>query len=132
MVSTCSGACSRLPQSSPSGFAVSKGRGAPEKGLAVPAELVERLGVRRRMTLRRIMRRTALPPDVLLDLALELLDIASRKLAPPPEQRQAVGLGAARWRNVRPEVRSEALRRAARARWRKYRKGETEPEETDS
>ena len=48
------------------------------------------------MTLRRIMRQTGLPPEVLLDLALEMLDIASRKLSPSPIKRQAVGLGAAR------------------------------------
>ena len=46
------------------------------------------------MTLRRIMKQTRLPPEVLLDLALEMLDIASRKLSPSPIKRQAVGLGA--------------------------------------
>jgi len=71
------------------------------------------------MTLRRIMRQSGLPPEVLLDLALEMLDIASRKLSPSPIKRQAVGLGAARWRNVGPEERSEALRKAAEARWAK-------------
>ena len=73
------------------------------------------------MTLRRIMRQSGLPMEVVLDLALELLDIASRKLAPTPLNRQAVGLGTARWRNVGPEERSEALRRAAQARWAKPR-----------
>jgi hypothetical protein len=76
------------------------------------------------MTLRRIMRQTGLPPEVLLDLALEMLDIASRKLSPSPVKRQAVGLGAARWRNVGPEERSEALRRAAQARWAKPRRSD--------
>ena len=33
------------------------------------------------MTLRRIIRQSGLPPEALLDLALELLDIASRKLS---------------------------------------------------
>ncbi len=74
------------------------------------------------MTLRRIMRQTGLPPEVLLDLALEMLDIASRKLAPSPIKRQAVGLGTARWRNVGAEERSEALRKAAQARWAKPRR----------
>lgn len=87
----------------------------------VSSELATCLGVRRTMTLRRIMRQTGLPPEVLLDLALEMLDIASRKLSPSPIKRQAVGLGAARWRNVGPEERSEALRRAAQARWAKPR-----------
>ena len=73
------------------------------------------------MTLRRIMRQSGLPLEVVLDLALELLDIASRKLSPSPINRQAVGLGAARWRNVSPEARSEALRKAAQARWAKPR-----------
>jgi len=68
------------------------------------------------------MRQSGLPPEVLLDLALEMLDIASRKLAPSPIKRQAVGLGAARWRNVSPEERSEALRKAAKARWAKPRR----------
>ena len=74
------------------------------------------------MTLRRILKQTGLPVEVVIDLALELLDIASRKLAPSPLNRQAVGLGAARWRNVGPEERSEALRKAAQARWAKPRR----------
>ena len=87
----------------------------------IPAELAKALGVRRTMTLRRIMKESGLPPEALIDLALEMLDIASRKLSPPPIKRQAVGLGAARWRNVSPEERSELLRRAAQARWAKAR-----------
>ena len=87
----------------------------------IPSALATYLGVRRTMTLRRIMRQSGLPMEVVLDLALELLDIASRKLAPTPLNRQAVGLGTARWRNVGPEERSEALRRAAQARWAKPR-----------
>src|SRR4051812_1862757 len=88
----------------------------------IPAELVAFLGVRRATTLRRILRRSGLPVEVLLDLALEILDLASRKLAPSAIQRQAVGLGTARWRNVAPEERSEVFRRAARARWAKHRR----------
>jgi hypothetical protein len=90
----------------------------------IPSELERMLGVRRTMTLRRIMRQSSLPPEVLLDLALEILDLASRKLSPPPIKRTAVGLGAARWRNVSPEERSEALRRAAQARWAKQRRSD--------
>src|SRR5574339_871799 len=85
----------------------------------VSSDLAACLGVRPTMTLRRIMRQTGLPPEVLLDLGLEMLDIASRKLSPSPIKRQAVGLGAARWRNISPEERSEILRRAAQARWAK-------------
>ena len=87
----------------------------------IPSELASALGVRRTTVLRRIVRQTGLPPEVLVDLALEILDVASRKLSPSPIKRQAVGLGAARWRNVAPAERSEALRRAARARWDKPR-----------
>jgi hypothetical protein len=65
------------------------------------------------------MRTTGLPPEIVLDLALELVDIASRKLAPSPIKRTAVGLGAARWRNVSPEERSTLMRQAAMARWAK-------------
>jgi hypothetical protein len=71
-----------------------------------------------------VMRQTGLPPEALLDLALEILDLASRKLSPPPIQRTAVGLGAARWRNVSAKERSEVLRRAAQARWAKHRKAQ--------
>ena len=68
-----------------------------------------------------MVKETGLPPEALFDLALELLDLASRKLTPSPLRRTAVGLGAARWRNVSPEQRSETLRRVAQARWKKYR-----------
>jgi hypothetical protein len=95
----------------------------------VPPELTAALCVRRSNTLRRIMRQSGMPAEVLIDLALEMLDIASRKLSPSPIQRQAVGLGAARWRNVSPEVRSETLRKAAQARWAKHKK--RGPGETD-
>ena len=92
------------------------------KNAHIPSELATCLGVRRTMTLRRILKQSGLPVEVVLDLALELLDIASRKLAPSPLNRQAVGLGTARWRNVGPEERSEALRKAAQARWAKPRR----------
>lgn len=95
-------------------------------------ELARVLGARRTARLRRVMRQTGLPPEALLDLALELIDIASRKIAPSPIRRTAVGLGAARWRNVSPEERSKALRRAAQARWAKpprERRQERKPNE---
>jgi hypothetical protein len=63
-----------------------------------------------------------LPAETLLDLAIELVDIAGRKLAPPAIRRTAVGLGAARWRNVGPKERSELLRRVVQARWAKNRR----------
>ena len=93
------------------------------------AELSRLLGIRRTARLKRVMRQTGLPPETLLDLAIEMLDLASRKLSPTPIQRTAVGLGTARWRNVSPEDRSEALRRTAQARWAKRPKtDENEPD----
>jgi hypothetical protein len=87
-----------------------------------PPMLARGLGVRRTMRLRAVMRQTGLPAEALLDLSLELLDIASRKLSPPPIQRTAVGLGAARWRHVSAEERSRLMRRAVQARWAKHRR----------
>lgn len=92
---------------------------------AVGPDLAKALGVRRANRLKSIVKHTGLPPEVLIDLAIELLDIASRKLSPPPIQRSAVGLGAARWRNVSAEERSELLRRVVQARWAKHRRGES-------
>jgi hypothetical protein len=100
---------------------MSSKKASTESESLVNAEITRLLGVRRSMRLRRIMRQTNLPPEVLIDLALEILDIASRKLSPSPIARQAVGLGAARWRNVSPEARSVAMRHAAQARWAKTR-----------
>ncbi len=93
-----------------------------EPDAALTAELSRLLGARRTARLRRVMRQSGLPPEALLDLAIEILDLASRRLAVSPIQRTAVGLGAARWRHVCPEERSELLRRAAQARWAKERK----------
>jgi hypothetical protein len=90
---------------------------------ALTAELAHLLGARRTARLRRVMRQTGLPPEALLDLAIEMLDLASRKLSASPIERTAVGLGAARWRNVSSEERSEALRRVAQARWTNERRG---------
>src|SRR5688500_13546952 len=101
---------------------MSTAKKSPPASGHVSSELATCLGVRRTTALRRIMRQTGLPPEVLLDLGLEILDLASRKLSPSPIKRQAVGLGAARWRNVSPEERSNALRRAAQARWAKPRR----------
>src|SRR5215211_8048382 len=102
----------------------------PNRANADPTAVLSRklcaaLGARRSARLRGVVRQTGLPPEVLIDLAIELLDIASRKLSPPPIQRSAVGLGAARWRNVSAEERSELLRRAVQARWAKHRRGES-------
>jgi hypothetical protein len=92
-----------------------------ETGSPLTTQLARMLGARRTARLRRLMRQTGLPPEVLLDLAIEILDLASRKLSPEPIHRTAVGLGAARWRNVSPEDRSKAMRKAAQARWGSHR-----------
>jgi hypothetical protein len=88
---------------------------------ALAANLSRGLGVRRTRRLRAVMRQTGLPAEALLDLSLELVDMASRKLSPTPIKRTAVGLGTARWRNVSAEERSRLLRLAVQARWAKHR-----------
>jgi hypothetical protein len=87
----------------------------------VDSHLARSLGARRSARLRMVVHRTGLPAGPLLDLALELLDLASRKLAAPPLRRTASALGAARWRNVSAAERSRILRRAVEARWAKHR-----------
>lgn len=94
----------------------------PQSTTDLTPELADALGARRAALLRRIARKSGLPPEAVIDLALEILDITSRRLATSPISRQAVGLGAARWRNVNPEQRSEIMRRAVEARWAKHRK----------
>jgi hypothetical protein len=89
---------------------------------SLAANLSRALGVRRTSRLKTVMRQTGLPAEALLDLSLELVDIASRKLSPTPIKRTAVGLGTARWRNVGPEERSRLLRLAVQARWAKHRR----------
>jgi len=96
---------------------------------AIPTGFSSFLGVRRTARLRRVMRQTGLPASEILDLALELLDIASQRIAPSPIHRTATGLGAARWRNVSAEERSRLLRLAAQARWAKYRAGDEEADQ---
>jgi hypothetical protein len=93
--------------------------------LTVAPDLAKALGVRRANRLKSIVKHTGLPAEILMDLAIELLDVASRKLSPAPITRTAVGLGAARWRNISPEQRSEMLRRVVQARWAKQRRGES-------
>ena len=87
----------------------------------LPLPLARALGARRSARLRRVMRHTDLPPEALLDLAIELLAVVSEKLSPAPIRRTAMGLGAARWRNVGAKERSEILRRTVQARWAKHR-----------
>jgi len=60
---------------------------------AIAPDLAKALGVRRANRLKSIVKYTGLPAEVLIDLAIELLDLASRKLSPPPITRTAVGFG---------------------------------------
>ena len=82
-------------------------------------DLARLLGTNRVVRLRRVMRRTQLPAEAVLDLALKLVELAARDLLRDPIGRTAVGLGAARWRDVSPEERSKAMSRTANARWHK-------------
>ena len=95
---------------------------APRRPPRVTRELARVLGPRRAAFLRRLVRDTGLPPEVLIDLGLEHVDISARKLAPSPLTRTALALASARWRDVSPEARSEMLRKAAQARWAKHRR----------
>ncbi len=88
----------------------------------VSSDLARALGPRRAAFLRRLVRDTGLPAEVLIDLGLEHVDISARKLAPPPLTRTALALNSARWRNISPEERSVMLRKAAQARWEKHRR----------
>ena len=99
----------------------SPARTDPENFLS--EDLVRGLGPKRSARLRAIVRQSGLPPGPLLDLALDILDLSSRKLSPPPIRRTAIGLGAARWKNVSAEKRSELLRKVVQARWAKHRRG---------
>jgi len=98
---------------------MSEQKAKTDPGRLMSPQLARGLGARRSARLRAVMRLTGLPAEPLLDLALEMLDISSRKLAPPPIQRTALGLGAARWRNVSAEERSRILRQVVQARWAK-------------
>jgi hypothetical protein len=93
-----------------------------DPSLTLAPELARALGARRSARLRGMVSHTGLPAEALVDLALELLDIASRRLSPAPIQRTAMGLGTARWRNVTAEERSRLMRLAVQARWAKHRR----------
>lgn len=92
------------------------------------AELARVIGARRAKQLRRVVKQTGLPAEVVIDLAIDLVDIASRKIASSPVERTAIGLGTARWRNVSAKDRSEAMRKAVQARWAKARERKDNPE----
>ena len=60
---------------------------------AIAPDLAKALGVRRANRLKSIVKYTGLPAEVLMDLAIELLDIASRKLSPTPIHQSRSRLG---------------------------------------
>jgi len=97
----------------------------PRPTVELTPELAAALGTRRAALLRRIVRRHGQPPEVMLDLALTILDLASTRLAPSPITRQAVSLGAARWRNVDSETRTKLMRQAVQVRWAKRREAQS-------
>ncbi len=103
----------------------------PTRPSRVPTDLARALGPRRASFLRRLVRDTGLPAEVLIDLGLEHVDISARKLAPPPITRTALALNAARWRKISPEQRSVMLRKAAQARWEKHRRENHQAEKTE-
>jgi hypothetical protein len=96
--------------------------------MAMPDELARALGVSRAARLQRLVRTTGLAPEALLNLALDMLELASSGLMIEPEKRTAVALATARWRNVGPEARTAAGRRAVEARWRKRGVAGEEPD----
>lgn len=71
--------------------------------------------MRRTMRLSRLVRQAQLPPEALLDLALDLLEVLNRHLA--PESQTTTGLASRRWQRLSADERSEVLRKVAQARW---------------
>ncbi len=96
---------------------------SPTRALShpLPEDLARALGANRATRLRRVMRRTQLPAEAALDLALRMLELAAEGLLLEPVEPTAVGLATARWRNVSPEERSREGRRRVQARWEKHR-----------
>jgi hypothetical protein len=86
------------------------------RGLDVLSDDLRRgLGVRRASRLARAARDAQLPPEALLDLALDLLEVLNRRLTLTSQP--AVGLATERWKRLSAQARSDALRRVAQARW---------------
>lgn len=83
------------------------------------------LGVRRALRLSRLVRETQLPPEPLLDLALDLLEALSRHVTPGTQR--AVGLATERWKRWSAQERSDALRQVAQVRWDRRGTEDTEP-----
>jgi hypothetical protein len=70
----------------------------------ISRDLRRGLGIRRATRLSRVARDTQIPPEALLDLALELLEVLNRHLVPRSARGDAVvGLASERWRRTTPE-----------------------------
>ena len=52
--------------------------------ILISGELAAALGARRTTRLKRIIQHTGLPPEAVIDLALEMMELASRTLSPSP------------------------------------------------
>ncbi len=97
----------------------------------ISGDLRRGLGVRRATRLSRLVRQAQLPPETLLDLALDLLEALNRHLS--PGAKPIIGLASERWRRASPRERSEALRKVAQARWgnRATKEGQPQPVNAD-
>lgn len=77
----------------------------------LPAPLSQSLGVRRSARLSRLIRHTGLPPETLLDIALEVLErLASRLPCRSGDAQSQPGLATARWKRISPGERFAVLR----------------------
>jgi len=66
------------------------------------AALSRGLGVRRSQRLFRIAKKTGMPPEALLDVAIELLECVVGRLSPyPANSKPLPGLASGRWRTCR-------------------------------
>jgi hypothetical protein len=75
--------------------------------------------------LSRVPTQAQLPPEALLDLALDMLEALNRHLAVGVQP--VVGLATGRWRRSSAQERSEALRQVAKARGKHREAAEREP-----
>jgi hypothetical protein len=98
--------------------------GDVRRGLGVLSDDLRRgLGMRRASRLARAARHAQLPPEALLDLALDLLEVLNRRLTLTSQP--AVGLATDRWKRLSAQARSAALRRVAQARWAPHERKQT-------
>ena len=92
---------------------------SPSSVPGVDPTLVKMLGRKRALRLVRFSEHTGLSTERLLVYAFDLLECAIDRIH--PRNREAVTMGAARWRGVAAEDRAEIARRAVSARWAKHR-----------